>query len=78
MGNQGQVIGDRDGGDQEIIGADWGALKFKFSANTACKITRNVVEGKTGEWLEKLFDKLAVAIGLLAFVCSVAKFGIND
>ena len=54
MGNQGQVIGDRNGGYQEVIGADRGALEFKFGANTACEITSNVVEGEADEGLEKL------------------------
>ncbi len=78
MGDKYEIIGDRNGSDAEVIGADWGTLGFKFGADTACKTTSAVVEGEAGEWLEKLFDKLAVAIGLLAFVGSVAEFGVDD
>jgi hypothetical protein len=78
VGDKYEVIGDRDGGEEEVIGADRGALGFQFGADTACKTTSAVVEGEAGEWLEKLFDKLAVAIGLLTFFGSVAEFGVDD
>jgi hypothetical protein len=78
VGDKYKVISDRDGGDEEVIGADRGALGFKFGADTACKTTSPVVEGEAGEWLEKLFDKLAVAIGLLTFFGSLAEFGVDD
>jgi len=75
VGDEGQAVGEGDGGDEQIVRPDDLAASLERIADLGVAVSRSIVERQRTERAECLLDPCHALVTFFVLPCSVQKFG---